>query len=896
MKDNPFKLLKISLFLVGAFISTLLIPKQSFCFNVNAQVDRDKISINESINLLITFEDGDGEIDTSNLTDFTIISQSSSSNISIINGKYSQSVTTTYTLIPKKEGILKIPQFKVEHKNQIYTTQEIRVEVLNQPANRNTQGAKDIFVESGISKSSLFVGEQAIYQLRFYSAIKLSNATLKQPSFNSFTAKEVGDRKSYTERINGKPYYVTEINYLLIPQTTGEVEIEPAVVICDVPVRSSKQNGFPDPFDDPFFSNGFFSFGRSERRQFTTDPIAVDLKALPPYPSNNRDNAQFSGLVGSFSIEAHLDSQTLNIGDSATLTITVSGSGNIMDATSPDVKIPSEFKVYDDSPEEAIELKFDGYSGKKVFKKAIVPVQSGRYTIEPIFLSFFDVGANRYETIKTEQISIDVKASVDKNSDKTGGSTDTTKGLDNQISSQGSQLDDQKIVKKKGVEFTGRDILSIKEDAASTLVNRERLTFNKFLVLFFLPALLFFLFKIAINLSKKELLFSEVMLKKAKMNLKEAENFVKNEAHSKNEEFLKLLHDALIGLVISKAEGSGMQRNFSTIKSSFPAAIGAMTSDEVTQILTDRGAKAEFASEVTAILEEIESARYSRQYDAIDYRSDLFEKVQRAFQKLSVFVIFISTFLIFSASSPILASNLKDNSDDSKSLFLEAIKDYHNSNFGEAAKKFTQIADLVKNPYLYYNIGNSYIKAGDIGRAILWYERAKKEIGLDPDLRFNLEYAQKLVTDTTEERGVEGGEIVGNVDILELIFFWQDYFSTQTIQYGAIAISFIFFSYSGFRVFRRKKIFTTSGVILFLALIFAGSSSFYSNYSSSNSFAVIVSKEASVRSGSSKEATQLFLLHAGTKVKVQEIKEDYIKILFTKEKMGWVSKEDAEII
>ncbi|MBF0377015.1 MAG: BatD family protein [Desulfamplus sp.] len=926
--------------LVILTISFLLInPIKGFCFNVTAQVDRNSISINDSIALSVLFEEGEGEVDTSAIADFTIVSQSSSSNISIINGKYSKSVTTTYSLIPKKVGTLKIPPLKVEYDNKIYETQEITIEVSGQSTTHKDKGLKDIFVESGISRTSLFTGEQAVYQLRFYSAVKLSNASLQPPSFKGFTAKEAGERKSYKETINGRLYYVTEINYVIIPETAGEIEIEPAVIVCDVPVRRNNRSGFPDPFDDPFFSNnGVFSFGRSETRQFATEPIAVKVEQLPSYTFNSSsgssslnsssssnsfsknsgvsDNIPFSGLVGNFSIEANLDNSKLKIGDSATLTITISGKGNIMDAKAPSVLIPSDFKVYDDSPEESIQLSLEGYSGKKIFKKAIVPIKSGKYIIKPIVLSFFNVSKHKYETISTNEIAVEVEnlkeeQQTNSNNESKGSNSESQSGNDTGISSINSS-NNKMVVKKKSVEFTGKDILSIKEDV-SVLSNKKELSFTMFLSLFFLPCLLFLIFKVAVAIGKRESSISEIVLKKAKKSLKAASDSlkVKELKNVSLNNFFKFLHDALIAMVISK----------SNLKSE---SISAITADEATKILTDSGSDPKVAMEVTNILSEIESARYGRQQNNPEYCEQLLQRVEKLFQILvGVAVVFISTLILELFLLPLYPEKVyADQSEISKpenlkstegvkavenlksgTLFLEGVKAYHNGDFQTAAEKFLSIVqgkvidsgsnsydktqtEGIKNPYLYYNLGNAYIKAGDVGRAILWYERAKKEIPLDPDLRFNLDYARGFVTDLNE-----------NFDISELIFFWKDYFPPQIIQYLAIALSFIFFIYSGLRVPKRKKIFTPAGVIIFLALVFAGCTSFYLYYSNYfNQFAIVVSKEASVRSGNSKDATQLFILHSGTKVRVEEIKDNYLKIFFSKDKIGWVSVADAEII
>jgi len=221
------------IFFIVPMLIMLLLSGRALCFSVTANMDQTQISINDSLLLSVVFEDGEGKVDTSTITDFSIVSQSSSSSISIINGKYSKTVTATYTLIPKKEGKLKIPPLTVENENQIYTTQEITIEVSGQTVVSKDKSSKDIFVEAGISSTSLFTGQQAVYQLRLYSAVRYSNATLQPPSFQGFTAKEAGERKNYNEQINGRSYSVAELNYVIIPDVSGELKIDPALITCD---------------------------------------------------------------------------------------------------------------------------------------------------------------------------------------------------------------------------------------------------------------------------------------------------------------------------------------------------------------------------------------------------------------------------------------------------------------------------------------------------------------------------------------------------------------------------------------------------------------------------------------------------------------------------------------
>ncbi|SLM30538.1 conserved membrane hypothetical protein [Desulfamplus magnetovallimortis] len=858
----------------------LLMPLNLFAFSVTAQVDRNRISINDSVVLKVVFNDGEGEVDTSVIKDFRIIGRSSSSNISIVNGKYSKSITAIYQLLPKRQGKLLIPPLKIVHEKNIYTTNPITIEVL---AGNVTSGAsKDIFVEAGISDTSLFIGQQAVYQLRLYSAVRYSNAALQQPSFKGFTAKEAGSRKNYQETINGRVYNVIAINYVLIPEVAGEMEIEPAVITCEVAVKGRGR----DPFDDPFFSNNFFSFGRTEPRRVATLPISVKVEPLPPYTDSN---VLFSGVVGKIDVSAELDRSHIKVGESVTLTITLSGEGNLMDAPVPDITLGSELKVYEDSPVEEIELTPDGYVGKKVFKKAIVPLKQGTYSVEPVDLSFFSVEDRQYKVVTTSPLTIDVEPE-DINSGIAGNSNGNNFS-DSINSSMEDKFSSGLAMERKSVEFTGKDILSLKEDN-DVWRSKKRLPISIFVMLFFLPCLLFYFVKMLSLFFKKEISVSTALNRKTDDYLAHAKKmlvFQQKESAGDNRrsvadgndnggDFFKALHGAIVAKVLSRVGTRGESLTFS----------------EVEKILIDTGAPSDLSDNVNSLIAEIESARYGGKDNDNEYRAVLYMRTLKIVQMLGIAIVISLSSLLLSqgvlfAEEPVKIIDSTLSEDECGRYFFEGVDAYKQGRYDDAAEKFSSIARSgVDNPYLYYNIGNAFLKAGKTGHAILWYERAKKEEPLDPDLRFNLEYAKGFVKDKLEPTGF---------DISGIFFFWKGYLPAEGLKYFAIILSFGFFVYSTLRTLRGKRILTLAGKFLFVLWILAGSTVFYDYYSSNaKGQAVIIAPEVSVRSGTSSDATELFVLHAGTRVKVSKIRDGYLKIHFSKDKIGWVSSEDAEVI
>ena len=235
-------------------------------------------------------------------------------------------------------------------------------------------------------------------------------------------------------------------------------------------------------------------------------------------------------------------------------------------------------------------------------------------------------------------------------------------------------------------------------------------------------------------------------------------------------------------------------------------------------------------------------------------------------------------------AEPVVSKNLVDLTGP----FIDGIKQYRIGEFKEAAHHFETIAvSGVVNPDLFYNIGNAYLKAQDLGQAILWYERAKRLAPSDPDLLFNLAHANSLVKD----------KIDSSVTLMDILFFWQGIVPLKWIQASAIIFSCFFFLFAGVQTLRQKPVFLgpARGLMFLLILFFLGAC--LEDYRGRvENMAVIVQDSAAVRSGIVETSTKLFELHAGTKVMVWAKKNGYLKIRLKKGQVGWVKPGDAKVI
>ena len=226
--------------------------------------------------------------------------------------------------------------------------------------------------------------------------------------------------------------------------------------------------------------------------------------------------------------------------------------------------------------------------------------------------------------------------------------------------------------------------------------------------------------------------------------------------------------------------------------------------------------------------------------------------------------------------------------------FLDGVEHYRKAEFSKAADAFARIANSgVENGKLFYNLANAYLKSGEIGRAILWYERALHLIPDDPDLKFNLEYARSFVKDAKEEKASA---------LERVVFFWRHTLSPETVKWTAIVANLLFwlllalkkFRFVARRQIRALKIVRYAAFVIALVFTLTASHNFYleRNFRSG----VILSDEVSVRSGLSDDSTELFVLHAGTKIKIERETAKYYRIFFSEDKIGWLKKSEAAVI
>jgi hypothetical protein len=281
---------------------------------------------------------------------------------------------------------------------------------------------KDLFIKVVVDKSKVHVGEQITTSYKLYSRIPMQIGISKLPSLDGFWTQDFDvpkQAKPTEEILNGKKYQVFLLKKsALFPQQTGTLELDAAeakgVARIVQQVRRKMSEMFPDPLgagslmmNDPFFNNNFYNTlaYKDVQVNIKSAPIKITVTSLP----EKNKPANFGGAVGTFTISGKMDKQEMTTDDVATLTLKITGSGNLKLIEPPKLQLPNGLNTYDPSITDTITGRSTTITGSKIINYAITPQTPGDYNIPPTSFTYFNTQTGTYVTQQTEGIKLHVK-------------------------------------------------------------------------------------------------------------------------------------------------------------------------------------------------------------------------------------------------------------------------------------------------------------------------------------------------------------------------------------------------------------------------------------------------------------------------------------------------------
>ena len=330
--------------------------------------------------------------------DFEIISgPSTSMSTQIINGRTTQQMGYSYTLLAKKTGRFTIGSANIKVGSKTYTTRQVSIEVVKgKKSTANLGSDREVFIRVEPSTTDAYIGQQILVDYKIYTVVDIRNfKALSKPEYDGFFVQEVRgfDSRVGQEVIDGVQYTTRVVDRVsLFPQQAGILTIEPMLM----------QLGIEIPGQKP--SRGFFSRTPTRPANVKTEPIEISVR---PFPDGAPPS--FAGAVGTFVMRTSVTPKVLTTDDALTVRMIIQGDGDAKRLQAPTLILPKEFEVFDPTVIDEDERGNRGsVQNSKVFEWLVVPKKKGSYILQPAF-TYFDPEKNEYITLNGTATTVNIK-------------------------------------------------------------------------------------------------------------------------------------------------------------------------------------------------------------------------------------------------------------------------------------------------------------------------------------------------------------------------------------------------------------------------------------------------------------------------------------------------------
>lgn len=356
---------------------------------------------------------------------------STQQSVSIVNGRMSQSISYRWAYRAAGEGNAVINGTSVQVKGKNYNTQAIGITVVPQSerpqrqARRNSPldpfgalrrtpaapagneptppkiGKNDIFIRALPSARRVVRNQQVNieYHLYFREGMQLRQSRLADSwDAEGFWREELDvQRRPVPKTVveNGLRYNTIVLKRVAVfPTHNGTLTVDPLKIEAEayVPMRNV------DPFDQ------FFSF----RQRYEPVEVASPSVRIEVLPIDETVPASFTGAVGTFQLEARVDAEEVEVGETVQVELKLSGTGNIATVELPEFEPPGVFEQYDPQISTSIDRTGNRIRGSKTLTYVLVPRSNGTFQIPEIEMSFYNPARNRFETIRPRPSSVKV--------------------------------------------------------------------------------------------------------------------------------------------------------------------------------------------------------------------------------------------------------------------------------------------------------------------------------------------------------------------------------------------------------------------------------------------------------------------------------------------------------
>ncbi|WP_457575487.1 BatD family protein [Desulfomarina sp.] len=396
-----------------------MLPTPVFAkITAKAFLDSTTFPVNGGALLTITINGArSADIDLPEVRGVRFHNRGQSSQISIINGSYTSSITNTYLVEPLNPGKYSIPPISVTAGDTTVHTNRLEFEVTagtGSPAPSSSPSSIEqqvAFIRLIQPPGSHYTGEIIPVKIEvcFNSDYRVNINSLPVLHGDGVVMPPLDDKpRRHRENIGGKTYNILSWNAAVTGIKAGRHSISFSLDgTLVLPGQRRPMSSFGDIFNDPFF-NSFF--GGTVEKPIKINSKKVDLEIID-LPEKGKPEI-FTGAIGNFAMNINGAPLKAEVGEPITLTIEIQGKGNFDRVEPPVFPGNSDWKTY--SPTTDFIPGKDVLSGIKRYEMAIVARNSDIKEIPSLSFCFFNPERQQYETVNSPPLTVEITPSPDR--------------------------------------------------------------------------------------------------------------------------------------------------------------------------------------------------------------------------------------------------------------------------------------------------------------------------------------------------------------------------------------------------------------------------------------------------------------------------------------------------
>jgi tetratricopeptide (TPR) repeat protein len=739
-------------------------------------------------------------------------------------------------LRPSHPGDFTIPALSITIKGAKLTSRPLKLKVL--PANAASPqsqptGNEAAFVRVIPSTNTIYLGETIPVKVECYCNDNVGNVQLPQLNASDFIIGNIPrDPQRTRVRVGNSLYNLMVFSVPATATKAGTLTLGPATWALSVGQRT------------------FFGFMASQQVNVSSD--APEVRVLP-VPTNGAPPT-FSGAIGHFTLaQCEAGPTSVGVGDPITLKIRIAGSGNFSALTLP-ANEPAwrEFKTYPPTSkfESSDPLQMEG---SKYFEQVISPLNDEVKEIPPLAFSYFDPAAGAFRTLTHAPIPLSVHPTA-----ATPQPTVIASGVAPEAAVQNQEI--VHIKPEPGV---------VGPPALPLLRQPLFLVTQAIAPLLWLGALAW---------------------------RKQKDKLANNPRLRRRRDVARLVNSGLAELS-ALAAGNEVDKFYSAVLSLLREQLGErldLPAPAITEAVLEecKGLDAPAISLLRELFRACDQYRYTPEHTVQELAS-LIPKVKAALDSLRQMPeagggqakkllqgVGCLLLLLGAASSA--------RADDVSTTFLQANKLYEEGQYGQAAAAYEGLLRGGNiSPAIYFNAGDAWFKAGQMGRAIYDFRRAEELAPRDPDIRANLQI-------TRDQAGAGNAALPGNR--------WTRWVGRLTLnewtECAAVSVALFFLLLTGRQIspaFAKGSggwplILAAASVWLLACLGWSVEQHLWERSS------IVLVSEAVVRRGPMEESQSAFTAHDGAELMVLSQDGDWLQVSDAAKRVGWVPQKDVALI